>query len=390
MPTLVRPGGLGEQAGEFLRPVGRGREVRQGRDRRKVGREEARQAADVAVQVRLRQRIVARDDAVGDAHAGDQREQLGPAFDDELAAERLDAGEVARDPQHVAKTLLGDEHEAFSRKRLAVPFAARRRALRQLAGDLAHLVVGPTSGVVGEIEIGERAVPARHVVAGLELERARERDHRLAVLARLGERDAEIMVQQRVLAAGERDGAPVAGDGRLQVVELGERIAEIGPHADRAGVAGERIAIAPHGVEVALHRREHHAAPVAQRHVVRVARDRIAQQRLGLGVLAGVVQLRGLGEGGLRPLHRRIRRLSGRRRRHAPRGYAFNRTNAAHAAPPRRLTARKTPVRAARRQHVTSTTSRIQCQAAATAPCRVGSAGICVAVAGLKPGLLAE
>ena len=77
---------------------------------------------------------------------------------------------------------------------------AGQLARRQLAGDLADLVIGPALGVVAEIEIGERAVPPRHVIVRLELERAREGEHRLAVLAGLGQRGAEIAMQQRVVA----------------------------------------------------------------------------------------------------------------------------------------------------------------------------------------------
>src|SRR5215470_16994279 len=113
------------------------------------------------MQVRGWQRTVAGDHLVRHIHLGDQRDELRPTFDDKLTAERFDAREIARDPQHVTKTLLADEHEPLARIGLALPWVSRELARRQLARDLADLIVGPALTVIAEMEIGERAVPTR-------------------------------------------------------------------------------------------------------------------------------------------------------------------------------------------------------------------------------------
>ncbi len=77
------------------------------------------------VPVGCRQRSAAWHDAVDDAEALDERDQLGMAFEDERAAQRLRPGEIARRPDRVAEALLADDEEALSWAGLAAPALAR-------------------------------------------------------------------------------------------------------------------------------------------------------------------------------------------------------------------------------------------------------------------------
>jgi hypothetical protein len=282
--------GQRELVSELRRALARRGEIRRCRDRREVGREQSGQAAQITMEICFRQFLPARNEPVGDAHGLDQRQHLALAFDHKLAAQRLDLRQVARDPQRVAETLLDQQHEALAVIRGAAPCRAGKLPRRQLAGDPTHLKIDPAAAVVAEIKIAAAAVPFGHVIVGLDLGRAGERDHRLAVAAGGGERGAEVVVKQRIVFARYLDRTAVTGDRPLEMFELRERVAQVGPDAGRTRADGQRIAIAPQRVEVAVHRREHDAAGVAQVGIVWIARDRVAQQRLGLGVFAGVVQ----------------------------------------------------------------------------------------------------
>ncbi len=283
------PLGNRELRRELGHSVARRHEHRRCGDRCKVLGEQARQAAEVAMVMRVRQRLVARHEIIDDAEGRDERDQLGLALHHQFAAERLDAGEIARHPQRIAEPLLHHQHQAFAGIRLTRPRLAGQPLLRQLPGKAADLVIRPGLAIITEIEIAARAIPAHHLTSGIELERARERGHRLAVLASLGKRRAEILVEQRLPAIRQGKRLPVAGDGALQMPQLRQRIAEIGPYPGVVRRTGDGIAITPQRIEMAPHRREHHPAGIAQIRVVGVVGDSVAQHRLGLGEFAGAV-----------------------------------------------------------------------------------------------------
>jgi hypothetical protein len=74
------------------------------------------------------------------------------------------------------------------------------------------------------------------------------------------------------------------------MIELGQRIAEIGPTPDRSRITSQCVAVALDRVDVPVHRREHDAARVPQFRTVGIAGDCVAQQRFGAGMIAGVTQ----------------------------------------------------------------------------------------------------
>ena len=61
------------------------------------------------------------------------------------------------------------------------------------------------------------------------------------------------------------------------MIELSEGVTKIGPYASSGSVISKRIAVAPHGIEVPVPGRKHHAARVTQAHVARIDSDRFAQ-----------------------------------------------------------------------------------------------------------------
>ena len=87
------------------------------------------------------------------------------------------------------------------------------------------------------MKIGAAAIPAHPRIPRRERHGAVEHSERLDMPVGQGQRQAEIVMRARI-GRRQRNRAAVAGDRRFDVLQVLERIAEIGPH--RRLVIGDR------------------------------------------------------------------------------------------------------------------------------------------------------
>ncbi len=83
--------------------------------------------------------------------------------------------------------------------------------------------------------------------------------------SRLGQRNPEVPDRAGLTSGpGRPKRALMTMDRAFQVLEMGQRVAEIGPHAGIVRIVSDGIAIAPKRVEMPPHRGEHHATCIQE------------------------------------------------------------------------------------------------------------------------------